>query len=116
MFNDQIINLVSSNLHLIVISCSGGVVLFGLKLAEYLNRAPEDKSTPLRAFVIHGLLFICLPILGAFVSVVYIINGDKMSAVLAFQVGLTSPAIVQSMIIVAANKAAKDPIKVESGA
>ena len=116
MFSEEIVKLLSANLHLIGISCFGGIVLFGLKLTEYINRVPEDKSTLLRAFIIHSLLFVVLPVLGAAVSGIYIMNGDKMSAILAFQVGLTSPAIVQSMIIAAANSAANDPVDVEAGA
>lgn len=116
MLVDNIFNLILENVHLIVISFFGGLVLFGLKVAEYLNRPPEDKDGPFRAFVIYSLLFFCLPLLGAAMASIYIMNGDKMSAVLAFQVGLTSPAIVQSMIIVAANKVAKQPVQIEPGA
>jgi hypothetical protein len=116
MPSEELIKLVLDNVHLVWVSCFGGIVLFGLKVTEYVIRAPEDKSTPLRAFFVHTLLLICLPVLGAGVSIIYILNGDKMGAVLAFQVGLTSPAIVQSMIIAAANRAASDPVKIKEGA
>ncbi len=116
IFSEQIVNLVSANVHLVTISCFGGLVLFGLKMAEYINRTPEDKMESKRAFIIYALLFLCLPLLGAAVSTIYIVNGDKMGAVLAFQVGLTSPAIVQSMVIAAANNAAKEPVAVDPDA
>ncbi len=35
-------------------------------------------------------------------------NGDKISPILAFQIGLTSPAIVQKLIIAYANNMAKN--------
>ena len=116
MYTEDIVSLISMNLHLITISCFGGLVLFGFKLTEYLNRTPEEKIESTRAVIIYALLFFCLPLLGAAVSIIYIINGDKMGAVLAFQVGLTSPAIAQGMAISAANKVANDPVQVASDA
>jgi cytochrome c oxidase assembly factor CtaG len=103
----QVLSLLSSNIHLIIISIFGGLVLFGLKVTEHFMRAEQDKL-PIMKYVIFFLgLLIFLPILGAGVTSVYIINGDKLSSILALQVGLTSPAIVQSLIIAAANGMAK---------
>lgn len=116
MFKEEIITLVTTNLHLVAISCFGGLVLFCFKISEYINRAPEDKMTPLRAFVTYAVLFVWLPFLGAAISAIYIVNGDKMSAILSFQVGLTSPAIVHGMIMAAADRAANDPVKIAPGA
>ncbi len=116
MFNDEINALLANNLHLITISSFGGIVLFGLKVTEYINRSPEDQMPILKAVVLYFLLLLVLPLLGAAVSAIYIINGDKISAVLAFQVGLTSPAIVQSMVIAAANRAKQEPVTVNPDA
>lgn len=57
------------------------------------------------------IFLLVLPSLGTIVLLIYLANGDKISSVLAFQVGLTSPAIVQSMIIAAANNLQRQPLQ-----
>lgn len=113
MMSEEIITLLSDSTHLIVISCFGGLVLFGLKIAEHFNRPFESKLDFWRYLFFFVALFLCLPVLGGAVTSIYLVNGDQMSPVLAFQVGLTSPAIVQSMIIAAANKMASEKVQVE---
>lgn len=96
------------NFHLIVISIFGGIVLFGLKFVEHFMRTEQDKM-PIRRYIIFFVgLLITLPLLGAGVTAIYLMNGDKLSPILALQVGLTSPAIVQSLVIAAANSIAKN--------
>lgn len=93
---------------LVLIAIFGGLVLWGLKIAEHFRRSDQDKM-PLAKylFFVVSLLFV-LPLLGGFVTSVYILNGDKLSPILALQVGLTSPAVVQSLIIAAANNLARN--------
>ena len=92
---------------LIVIALFGGVVLFGMKISEHFMRSEQDKL-PLTKYIGFTLfIFVTLPILGAGVTCIYLLNGDKISTILAFQIGLTSPAIVQSLIIAAANNMAQ---------
>lgn len=81
-----------------------GMVLFGLKMVEHFNRKREEKLSRSRYIIYLIFLFLTLPLLGCTVVAIYIINGDKISPVLAFQIGLTSPAIVQSLIIAAVDK------------
>ncbi|MFI2810770.1 hypothetical protein [Microbulbifer zhoushanensis] len=116
IFKPELIELLAANLHLVAISFFGGVVLFVLKLSDHLHRPPEDKMSNLRTGIIFFGLFIGLPILGAAMSIIYILNGDKMSALLAFQVGLTSPAIAKSAMTAYANRKSSSPLNVPSGA
>ncbi len=80
------------------------MVLFGLKMVEHFNRKREQKLSRSRYIIYMVFLLLTLPLLGSAVVAIYIFNGDKISPVLAFQIGLTSPAIVQSLIIAAADK------------
>jgi hypothetical protein len=86
---------------LIVIASFGGLVLFGLKMAEHFNRPLGRKLSRGRYAIFFVFLLLTLPAIGAAIVTIYVINGDKISPVLAFQIGLTSPAIVQSLIIAA---------------
>jgi hypothetical protein len=96
------------NFHLIVISIFGGLVLFGLKFTEHFMRPEQDKLQVQKYVIFLVGLFLALPFLGAGVRAIYLMNGDKLSPILALQVGLTSPAIVQSLVIAAANSNAKN--------
>lgn len=96
-----------ANAHLIAISVFGGYALFGLKLAEHFMRATADKMPLQRYVVCFAALFVVLPVLGGSMTAIYLMNGDKLSPILALQVGLTSPAIVQSLIIAAAHSMSK---------
>jgi hypothetical protein len=107
MLNNAV-QLLSSNCHLLLIALFGSVVLFGLKCSEHFMKSEQDKLPTKRYIVFFVALLIFLPFLGVGVTAVYIINGDKLSPILALQIGLTSPAIVQSLIIAAANNMAKN--------
>lgn len=96
-----------ANAHLIAISVFGGYVLFGLKLAEHFMRAAADKMPMRRYVACFTALFVVLPVLGGSMTAIYLMNGDRLSPILALQVGLTSPAIVQSLIIAAAHSMSK---------
>ncbi len=108
--NAGAVQLLKTDIHLLCIAFFGGLVLFGLKLAEHWNRPNEDKMSLKPYILFHGFLFLTLPILGSAVTAIYIVNGDKISSILSFQIGLTSPAIVQSMVIAAADSARQKPI------
>lgn len=103
MQSREVVGVLELNLHLIAVSLIGGWVLFGLKCAQHFNRAEVDKMALVRYLGYVIALFFGLPLQGAVVAGIYLLNGDKISTLLAFQIGLTSPAIVQSMIIAAAN-------------
>lgn len=103
---DRVLTQLDPNAHLLVIACLGGLILFGLQCAEHYNRPEPDKLHFWKYIRIYVLLLVVLPGLGVIVMSVYLLNGDKISPVLALQIGLTSPAIVQSMIIAAANQMA----------
>jgi len=107
--NDRWISLLIENQFLIFISLLGGIVLFGFKLVEHFNRKPGDKMGHASYAGVFIFLLVTLPSLGALMTSIYIANGDKISPLLAFQVGLTSPAIAQSFMIVAANNIANKP-------
>jgi lipid-A-disaccharide synthase-like uncharacterized protein len=92
-----------ANAHLIAISVFGGYVLFGLKMAEHFMRSAPDKMPLARYVACFTALFVVLPVLGGSMTAIYLMNGDRLSPILALQVGLTSPAIVQSLIIAAAH-------------
>lgn len=115
MLNNELriaLDQIAPSSHLILIAIIGGLVLWALKIAEHFLRAEQDKM-PLGRYVFFVIsLLLCLPALGGFVTSVYLMNGDKLSPILALQVGLTSPAIVQSLIIMAANNMAKKSVTV----
>ncbi|EHH1246900.1 hypothetical protein J7H98_004520 [Vibrio parahaemolyticus] len=105
---NSITSALGPHLLLIIIALFGGVVLFGMKISEHFMK-PEQDKLPLGKYIGFTVsLFFALPILGAGVTCIYLLNGDKISTILAFQIGLTSPAIVQSLIIAAANNMAKN--------
>lgn len=93
--------------HLLLIAAIGGFILFAFSVAEHFNKSDEDKLGLIRYFGWFLFLFIGLPFLGVVMVGVYVLNGDKLSAILAFQVGLTSPAIVKALMSATANKMAK---------
>lgn len=101
------LDLLLNNYDLLVVAFIGGFVLFGLKMAAHFMKDPADKMSKLRYAIYLIFLLVCLPLLALIMTSVYIANGDQISPLLAFQVGLTSPAIAQSMIVVAANNMAK---------
>jgi uncharacterized membrane protein len=98
---------VKTNSSLALISFIGGFILFGFKLVEHFSRSPSDKLVWWRYIGFFLFLALALPLLGLFVTLVYLINGDKISSMLAFQIGISSPAIVQSLMVAAANKIVK---------
>lgn len=93
----------SSHLLLIIVASLGGFVLAGLKIAEHFSKDEKDKLSAGKYCGFFIFIILGLPFLGALVTFIYLLNGDKISTILAFQIGLTSPAIVQSLIIAAAN-------------
>lgn len=101
-------DVISSNITLIVVSIFGGLVLSALKISAHFMRDEKDKYPFFRYLAFFLFLIIGLPILGAGMTCVYLMNGDKISPLLALQIGLTSPAIAQSLIIAAANNLAKN--------
>lgn len=61
---NEILSLLNDNYHIIVISAFGGIVLFGLKIAEHFNRPIETKFGLGRYVFFVVCLLICLPALG----------------------------------------------------
>lgn len=98
---------IGTQIHLIILAALGGLILFAFSVAEHFNKKEEDKLAFSRYALWFLFLFFGLPFLGVVMVAVYIMNGDKLSALLAFQVGLTSPAIVKAFMSAAANKMAK---------
>ena len=102
-----IIESLMAQWHLLFIAGIGGFILFSFSLTEHFNKSDEDKLDWARYSIWFIFLFIGLPALGVIMVGVYVLNGDKLSAMLAFQVGLTSPAIVKALMSATANKMAK---------
>lgn len=100
---DGFYSIINSNINLILISAFGGLVLFGFKIAEHFNRAPQDKMPLPKYLGFFISLLVALPVLGFGMTLIYLMNGDKISPILAFQIGITSPAIAQTLMIAAAN-------------
>ncbi|EJH8725751.1 hypothetical protein ACJX0I_05460 [Enterobacter hormaechei subsp. xiangfangensis] len=104
---DAQLTILDSHAATIIVAFFGGLVLFCMKMAQHFSREEKDKL-PLARYIWFAIsLMITLPLLGAGMTCIYLLNGDKISTLLAFQIGLTSPAIVQSLIIAAANDLAK---------
>lgn len=103
---DNFVELFAKNTHILVVAGFGGIVLFGLKCAAHYHRPEPDKLSNRKYIGLYLLLLIVLPGLGMGVMAIYLLNGDKISPFLAFQIGLTSPAIVQGMVVAAANQMA----------
>jgi len=107
-FVQSIHAILKPDIGMIAVSFLGGLILFGIKLSEHFNRKPTDKHSSFRYIGFTIFIFISLPCLGAIVTSVYLLNGDKIGYILALQLGLTSPAIVQSLVSTAANNMAKN--------
>ncbi|EPV1412645.1 hypothetical protein VC885_25535 [Citrobacter freundii] len=99
---------ISQHYDLIFVSIIGGLILSLLKIAAHFSRNESDKLKPMKYLGFFVFVIFGLPILGGVVTSIYLMNGDKISPILAFQIGLTSPAIVQSLIIAVANNMAKN--------
>lgn len=116
MPDPSMIETVEQHWPLILFAALGGGVLVAAKLVGHFQLAPEQKM-PLTRYVVFALFVtIFLPLLGGIVAMVYIANGDQISPMLAFQVGLTSPAIVQSLMTAAGNQLASNPIPISDSA
>ena len=101
---------------LILTAAFGGLVLFVFNMVEHAKRPPEHKWS-LRLYCVAFILqMLGLPFLGGTITAIYLANGDKLSCLLAFQVGLTSPWIIQGMISSAMARAAKHEIPLPKGA
>lgn len=114
MMSDPIMMAEAVHQHwpLIIFAALGGGVLVGVKLAGHFQLTPEQKMPLVRYVVFAIFITLFLPVLGGIIAAVYIANGDKISPMLAFQVGLTSPAIVQSLMVAAGNQLANKPVSV----
>lgn len=99
---------ISSNYWQVVVAVFGGLVLTGLKLSDHFNRKKKDKYPFFQYLIFFSFLIIGLPLLGAGMTCVYLLNGDKISPLLALQIGLSSPAIAQSLITKAADNLASN--------
>ena len=112
MPDPTILETIQQDWPLVVFAALGGGVLVGVKLVEHFWLAPEQKMSVVRYCIFAIFIILFLPFLGGIVATVYIANGDQISPILAFQVGLTSPAIVQSLMAAAGNKLAGNPVDV----
>lgn len=97
---------VQDNPHLLLIAFFGGVILLGFECVKHASRKPEHKYSVGKYIGWLLLLGMALPLLGSGVLAVYLMNGDVISPMLALQIGLSSPAIVQSLMVIGANKLA----------
>jgi len=107
---DEVIAIINQNWHLIFISAFGGFILFIFKVSEHFQKPPEEKLTFFQYIFWVIAIFLLFPILGCGMVTIYLANGDKIGALLSFQVGLTSPAIVQNLMVSAANQRLKRPM------
>ncbi|MBH1658483.1 hypothetical protein I5V54_07835 [Stenotrophomonas maltophilia] len=109
------LKVIEQGMPIIGVAFFGGLVLFFLKVADHFNRKKSAKYTGYRYAGYMAYLFLTLPVLGAAVATIYLSNGDKLSTILAFQVGLTSPAIVQRLIVAAADSFSKEGVATSPG-
>ncbi len=113
---EQFTTFVFSHAPTLAIATIGGVVLFGLKLAEHFKRPAENKM-PNKDYILSFIgTLIFLPFLGFIVTAVYLSNGDKINSILAFQIGLTSPAIALSLMRTFTDTQKNAPLAVEDDA
>ena len=100
----------TSNLHLLLVALFGGFVLCGVKIAEHFNK-PKYNKFPKSLYILWLLgIVVFFPVLGVGMVAIYLIDGAIIGAVLAFQVGLTSPALAQGMMGAIANQQGRKPL------
>ncbi|MEB0014480.1 hypothetical protein QN416_23055 [Glaciimonas sp. Cout2] len=97
----------------LIVAGIGGLILYGVTIAEHWNRPPEAKLSSSRYVLWFVAMLIWLLFLAIILTAIYILNGDKMGVMLSFQVGLSSPAIVQNLLAIAANKVVKQGVVVD---
>lgn len=116
LLQNNALDFAVNNSFTLFVALMGGLILGGYKLLGHYHLAQNDKFS--NGFYCFYLLFciIALPLLGSFVTSLYLANGDKIQPFLAFQIGLTSPAIVSSLLSSAANALQVKPIKLPAGA
>jgi hypothetical protein len=99
----EIVGRLTPHADLLILGVFGGVVLSAHKLITHFNLPPENKLPVTRYGIFFVFVVLGLPLAGFSMVAAYILNGDKLSALLALQVGLTSPAILQSFMVTVAN-------------
>ena len=107
--------VLADNADLLCVSAVGGIVLFGVKLAAHFKRARAEKFSSRDYALSFASQLIALLGLALVMASVYILNGDKMSALLAFQVGISSPVIVQGLMVAGADQLRAREAQQESG-
>ena len=104
-----------ANIPLLVIALIGGFILFCYEAFQIVHNDKFHVQNVFFRILIGAFLLVGLPALGAVVAGIYIMNGDKISPLLAFQIGLSSPAIVTGLMTSAANTFAKGQLPTTPG-
>ena len=114
MTREPFFRLVTENEINIYFALLGGLILGVFKLIEHYLRKPTDKY-PWYVYIIYILICIIgFPFLGIFFILAYLSNGDKFSLLSSAQIGLTSPAILISMIAAGANSVSKKGVIIKN--
>lgn len=109
---DNFVNFIITNPSTLFVASAGGLILGILKLVGHSNRDEKAKLSHSVYFWYLMFCIIALPVLGGFVTSLYILNGDKIQPLLALQIGLTSPAIVTSLLSGTAHVLQAKPMEV----
>ena len=80
---------------LLLLAAMGGFMLNMMNLYEDQQR-PKNMRTA--KDTLYWILFVFWPLAGGVLVLVYILDGSTLRPLLAFTVGLTAPATLQSMI------------------
>lgn len=115
MTSSEVLERLIANIPLLVIALAGGFILFCYEVFQIVHYDKLHIQKLRYRLLVGAFLCIGLPVLGAVVAAVYITNGDQISPLLAFQIGLSSPAIATSLMTTAANTLAKGQIPTAPG-
>lgn len=103
---NNFMEILNTNFDTLLFAALGGFLLWTYKLKEHYNRPIETKMSNSHYVFIHFILLLWLPFLGVVMSFIYLYNGDKLSIVLAIQVGISAPGLLDIFMANAMNKVA----------
>ena len=79
----------------IILSGLGGLVLSFINLVQDLQKEPSNRITK---DLVYIFTFVFWPLVSCILSYIYLDSGNKITSFLAFHIGLTTPALVQSLL------------------
>jgi hypothetical protein len=73
----------------------GGLAVNVIRLGELASVKKVDRPNTFTDWI-YSLQFISLPLIGGFLAYAYVVNGTKLGAILAINIGASAPALLKA--------------------